>query len=349
MCAEKIIEKLKQRIIDLKNSRIGIVLHENPDPDAIGAALGITKLFKHWNNEIVCELIYSGEISHAQNRTMVNVLNVSLTNIADIKDAPEHLVSVDCTPERAWKDAPEGCKFLLTIDHHRSETKNSEIVDIRPVGSTCAIVWDYIRTEGIEFQTNNEDDADIATAMVVGIKTDTSDFVSENVSDLDYEAYQALMSHVDRRHLSVIIQYPIPAYYFDLRSSLDKEDNTKIEGSVFVGGVGYISGTKRDALPSMAEERARVEGIETAFVFAIVGDHIEVSVRSIGLAVDVNALCQKIFGKQYAGGKMGAGAAKIPMGFLALGPATEEETETKMWEAVKQLMIDKIFHVMRGN
>ena len=37
----------------------------------------------------------------------------------------------------------------------------------------------------------------------------------------------------------------------------------------------------------------------------------------IGLAVDVNALCQKIFGKQYAGGKMGAAAGKIPMGFLS--------------------------------
>jgi nanoRNase/pAp phosphatase (c-di-AMP/oligoRNAs hydrolase) len=98
----------------------------------------------------------------------------------------------------------------------------------------------------------------------------------------------------------------------------------------------------------LSEERARVEGIETAFVFAIIGDSIEVSVRSVGLSVDVNALCQKIFGKQVAGGKMGAGAAKIPLGFLALDGA-DETVRQKMWEAVKELLIYKIFHVMQGN
>ena len=99
----------------------------------------------------------------------------------------------------------------------------------------------------------------------------------------------------------------------------------------------------------MAEERARVEGIDTAFVFGIVNDHLEVSVRSVGLAVDVNALCQKIFGKQYAGGKMGAGAAKVPLGFFNADLNVPEEVKEKVWEAIKAIMIDKIFHIISGN
>ena len=99
----------------------------------------------------------------------------------------------------------------------------------------------------------------------------------------------------------------------------------------------------------MAEERARVEGIETAFVFGIVGDFIHVSVRSVGVSVDVNALCQKIFGKQYAGGKMWSAAAKIPLDFLTVNAHTPEEVRDKLWVAVKAVVMNKIFHVMQGN
>jgi len=88
-----------------------------------------------------------------------------------------------------------------------------------------------------------------------------------------------------------------------------------------------------------------VEGIQTAIVFAIVGDHIEASVRSVGLSVDVNALCQKIFGKQYAGGKQGSGAAKIPMSFLDISDCSDDVQE-KMWESIKEFMIQKIFEVI---
>jgi nanoRNase/pAp phosphatase (c-di-AMP/oligoRNAs hydrolase) len=97
----------------------------------------------------------------------------------------------------------------------------------------------------------------------------------------------------------------------------------------------------------MADERSMLEGIETAFVFGIVGDNIEVCVRSVNLSVDVNSLCQKLFGKEYAGGKMGSGAAKIPMGFLSVSGSSDDMRE-KMWESVKDFVTDKIFYVMSG-
>jgi nanoRNase/pAp phosphatase (c-di-AMP/oligoRNAs hydrolase) len=199
------------------------------------------------------------------------------------------------------------------------------------------------------FEEKDEMDEVVATALLVGIKTDTSDLMSENVKDLDFKASQNLMSFVNRGDLQKIVNYPIPPYHFELRSQLDQEDNIRTEAGVFAGGIGYLSPTKRDALPTMAEERSRVEGIETAFVFGIVGDHIQVSVRSVGASVDVNALCQKIFGKQYAGGKMGSGAAKIPLDFLSVNQASPDEVKDKLWDAVKALVMDKIFHVMKGN
>jgi len=293
--------------------------------------------------------LYSGEISHAQNRTMVNVLSIPLTNkdeIVNITEEFDIFITVDVLPERCLdKDIP----CLMAIDHHRTTTKNAEITDIRAVGATSSIIWDYMQKEDIHFEASNDQDEIVATALLMGIKTDTSDLVSENITDLDFQAYRHLLEHVNRRHLSAIISYPIPPHFFELRSNLDHEENIQSDGGVFVGGVGYISASKRDALPALAEERARAEGIETAFVFGIIGDNIEVSVRSVGLSVDVNALCQKLFGKQYAGGKMGAGAAKVPMGLLAPDSSTPIEVKEKVWQAVKERMIDRIFHVIKGN
>ena len=74
----------------------------------------------------------------------------------------------------------------------------------------------------------------------------------------------------------------------------------------------------------------------------MVGNNVEVSVRSVGLAVDVNSLCQKIFGKQYSGGKMGAGASKIPLSFCSLTNASDE-VKSKMWNGIKSYIIERIF------
>jgi nanoRNase/pAp phosphatase (c-di-AMP/oligoRNAs hydrolase) len=225
----------------------------------------------------------------------------------------------------------------------------AEFSDIRPVGATASIVCDYFRQENIELQENDENDISVATLLIVGIYTDTNSLLSENVTATDVDAYQKLIHFVNRRQLQAVMDYPIPAYYFELRSKLDHPENVRIDNGVFVGGIGYMAPAKRDAIPMMADERARVEDINTAFVFGIVGDCIEVSVRSSSLSVDVNAICQKIFGKQYAGGKMGAGAAKVPLGFMVADANAPDAVKDKLWDATKELLIDKIFHVMSGN
>jgi len=354
MC--KPLAKFREAILsDLSKTKVAILMHENPDPDCIGSALGLTKILATWNPEIKCTYIYGGEISHSQNKTLVNVLSIPLVHHSEIDsfetETYDHLICVDVTPERSldiYTEEPCERKCLMVIDHHRTETERADIVDIRVVGATASIVFDYLLKEEIKFDKNNDDDERVATALLVGIKTDTQDFVSEAVTDLDFEAYRYLIEYVDRTKLSSIINYSYPSYQFELRSQLDIKDNFKMENGIFVGGIGFISPSKRDVLPILAEERSRLEEINTAFVFAIVGDHIEVSIRNISLAIDVNALCQKIFGKQYAGGKLGAGAAKLPLAFFH-NPNATQEVKDKQWEFTKSFLIDKIFHIISGN
>jgi nanoRNase/pAp phosphatase (c-di-AMP/oligoRNAs hydrolase) len=344
------LERLKEYIeANLDKTNVAIGLHYTPDPDAIASGLGLAKILKHLNPDIQTSILYTGEISHVQNRTMVNVLNIPLAKMDEIEDITvfDIYCTVDCTPERSFPKEVTNC--LITIDHHKGDTKKAEIVDIRHVGSTASIIWEYMNELGINLDESEDEDTVIATALVLGIRTDTQNLVSENTTDLEYKATQSLMPVVNKQYLTSIEDYPIPSYFFDLRSRLDKKENVFSEGSLFIGGIGYISSSRRDVIPAMADERKRMEGVETAIIFAVVDTHIEVSVRSQSVSVDVNDLCQKIFGKEHGGGKSGAGAAKVPMEFLSISPHTPDEIKDKMWEAVKALIFDKIQHVCIGN
>jgi len=67
---------IKQCKIDNEEKVIRIHTHVNPDPDAIGSAMGIQLILKDAGlDSVVC---YSGEVSHPQNKTILNVLDISM-------------------------------------------------------------------------------------------------------------------------------------------------------------------------------------------------------------------------------------------------------------------------------
>jgi nanoRNase/pAp phosphatase (c-di-AMP/oligoRNAs hydrolase) len=346
MCEQ--LSKLKEAL-SIKEGEdapsIAIFMHSNPDPDCIGAAKGFEKLVKSWNPDISVKIIYDGEISHPQNKTMLKILNISMTHRNDIGKKPEdlenvadHFIVIDVMPERVdmGKHQP-----LFVLDHHPVDTKNAKIKDIRQVGSCCTLIWEYLNIEKVEFDEKSDDDSNIATAMLVGLKTDTMDLISEKVTDLDFQAFKDLLGKANRTKLASIINYPIPSYLFGLRSRLELEGNCMVDNGLYIGGIGYIPPNKRDALPTIAEERARTEGIDTAFIFGVVGDRIEVCIRSNSPSVDVKTLCHQIFGKEHGGGHPRAGAVRIPMGFLSIENA-DENMQEKMWLSVRDFVMTKI-------
>ena len=123
MCEQ--LKKLKEALAVKEGEdppSVAIMMHTNPDPDCIGAAKGLEKILKTWNPNTTVTLIYDGEISHPQNKTMVKVLNVSMVHREevgnreeDLKEIADHFIAVDVMPERCDMD---GVKCLMVIDHH---------------------------------------------------------------------------------------------------------------------------------------------------------------------------------------------------------------------------------------
>jgi len=333
--------------LNATKDRVAIFIHDSPDPDAMGSARAIqwilTKKFK-----IQSQVFYCGDISHPQNKTMVNILDLRLFKFEEYKsDDFQKIIAVDCTE----KNCPCKEDIDIVFDHHRVAS-TVLISQIASVGSTCTLVWELIQKLNIEFE--DELDQDIATALFTGIRVDTQELISENTTDRDFEAFKNLSHEINRKKLASIIDYPLPSYFFDLEKELNKVNqegeyiNQKTDGSCFVGCIGVTTPNRRDAIPMLSDKTVRMEGIETAVIFGVVGDHVVASIRSHNTSLDVNSFAQTIFGKNYAGGKLGSAGANVPLGILSFNDSPEN-VKIIIWEAIKLKLFYKVIHVATGN
>jgi len=103
------------------------------------------------------------------------------------------------------------------------------------------------------------EDSNVATALLLGVRTDTNDLVSENMVREDFVAYQNLLDYADKEALQKVMNYPFPRYLYEKRINLHKEGNSYESNGTFVGGVGFIENSQRDAIAILAEEYARIK------------------------------------------------------------------------------------------
>lgn len=318
-----------------------ITMQYTPDPDSMASALGVQWLLEA-RYGISSEIIAKGQVSHPQNLTMRNVLGIQL------KDKPKYdyedyglVIVVDTVPQNTgFQD--EFPEFHVVLDHHHFDL-DLPVTDIRAVGSCSTIVWDHLQQVGVDWSTDRG--VQVATALLFGLLNDTSDLLSENRGSLDIQAHSDLITKVDRKKLQEIMLYSLPSYLYDLR--VMSVNNKVLQDSMLISSLGSLTRKKRDALPLIADEFMRMEGVETVVIHAIVGDHIEASVRSKNSAINVHDFCQRIFGEKYAGGKQGAGGAKTPLGFL-YSADDDDELKQEICNVASRILTQRILAFMSG-
>ncbi|HAA54174.1 MAG TPA: hypothetical protein DCE42_05430 [Myxococcales bacterium] len=330
-------------------TKIAILTQDNPDPDAMGAAFGVAYLCRHLNPELQgTDIFYGGTISHPQNRTMVNILGLPMRKMKQFnKDDYQIVVLVDVASTGKKNLQSTDVKPDIIIDHHRDDPEGDYMLkDIRPIGAASSIVTSYFREFGIDLETGDEsginDVSNIATGLLVGIKTDTAELTSANVTPLDFQCYEYLLKLTDRKKLHQIINYNIPGYLYQLKAEAYRTMESK--HSVVVAGIGIIPPQQRDGIPIIADELLRMEGVENVVAYAIVEDRIVASLRTTNDGIEVNSFCHQIFGEEFSGGKMGCGGASVPLGFLT--PENQAgEARDNVWDAVRAMVHYRVFRV----
>ena len=319
---------------------VAILVHPTPDPDCLGAASGFAVLLKEVYG-ISSKIFHLGEISHPQNKSLKNVLHIALEDGRDFDPSDfSAIVVLDTDLEGTGLKSDKLKEIDVRIDHHATERGNgAKLKDVRVVGSTCSIVWDYLKA----FEVDLEEYKDEATAMVLGIKTDTLDFTRVDTSDLDLEAYRALLPLVDKNSLAKVIKYPLPKAMFEVEAKAYKDKSMR--GTTLISFIGDLTAHNRDIIPTIADRFSRIDGVSTAIIMGLIDSNIIVSVRSDDSRVDVHDLCVGAFGKENAGGKDGSGGATFHLGTAFELIEDKEIKESVKKEVVAQLT-EKIFEAL---
>jgi nanoRNase/pAp phosphatase (c-di-AMP/oligoRNAs hydrolase) len=298
---------------------LAVVAHDNPDPDAIASAIALTELADHVG--VDSEAYYFGEITHQENRALVNLLSLSLTPTTPDSFAVDDfgaIALVDHARPGVNDGLPPETIVRLVVDHHPQREPIDErggYLDIRPsLGSTSTIMVEYFRQLGLT------PDESLATALLYGIQTDTDGF-TRGVAPADFEAAAFLSAHADERALTKI---EAPTMSHTVADTLAAAiDNREVRGSALASCVGRL--TERDALPQAADKLLDMEGVETVIVFGYDAETIYVSGRTRGSSVDLGETLREALGQVgSAGGHATMAGAQVPMGVLE----TVEEWET---------------------
>ena len=293
--------------------KLGIVVHDSPDSDAIASALALKQIAK--NVDVPADILYRGEIGHHVNRAFVNILGIEMRQIEGEEELKEYdkLALMDASVPGAnnlLPPPPEGNVDII-IDHHvgnNKENVHADFFDVRTDnGATSTIMTRYLQELGIPV------DKILATALLQGIRTDTSGFKRETHPS-DFSAAAFLHVKADKELLEQIETPPMSTEMLNVIGNAIV--HKKIKGSYLITNVGAVM--NRDAIPQAADYLLNLEGITTAIVIGLCEDTICVSGRSKDIRVNIGDAFAHAFEEMgSAGGHATMAAAQLPLGIFS--------------------------------
>jgi nanoRNase/pAp phosphatase (c-di-AMP/oligoRNAs hydrolase) len=308
-------KKLKALLGELRG-KMAILLQTNPDPDGIASGLALQRYVKAVG--INADIIYDGQIGHQQNRALVNLLNIELLHAERDKvnfESYDSFALVDVATN-ANCALPKEIEPTIVIDHHSvpSGEVRARYQDISIVGAASTILANYLKYSGIEL------DRPIATALALGILTDTMSFTRE-ATELDFATFEELLPILDKELLGRLRSPAISPDTLDVLSRAIR--GSKLKGGYLYTNVGFIK--DRDAMPQAADFLLNREGVMTVLIYGIVEDAVYVSARTNDIRIHLGQVLKTAFGDiGSAGGHSTMAGACIPL--KAFGKAADKKT-----------------------
>ena len=309
-----------------ETDQVMIMGHNNPDIDAIGSALGISRLAKSLDKKVnivasteglaLKELLQSLSEDQEYEGLIIN------KEIAENEITPETLLVVVDTNKISHVEAPElldKTSRIAIIDHHRRSTdfiKDSILTFHEVYASSAAeLVTEVLQyTEEQPKLTTLE-----AEALYAGIMMDTKNFTFKTgVRTFEAAAYLRRYG-VDIIKVKKWFQSDLETYK-KITNIIDKTE--LIRDTI---GISTYESEDKDAgvvCAKAADELLTIGNITTSFVLGNVGDMISISGRSIG-EINVQLILEK----------MGGGGHSTVAGVQIQGKTIKE---------VKQELIQKI-------
>ena len=286
---------------------VGILCHNNPDPDSLSSALALAMIAEEWGASTV-EILYGGTITHQQNRAMINIIEIDLVH-TDERSLEQFDVIGFVDHSIAGRNNSVSEDFVpdIVIDHHPTDGVRAEYVDQRPdVGATATLLTRYLQAFDIDPTER------LATALLFGLHRETLNF-TRGTTPAEHAA--ACFLHPTANHSTIETLSNSVFTPETLGGIGDAIVNREVRGSCLVSSLGRVS--ERDILPQAADYLLKLEGISTTVVFGIVDDEIHLSGRTSNANLHIGDLMRETFDDVgSAGGHHDMGGGQVPLGIL---------------------------------
>jgi nanoRNase/pAp phosphatase (c-di-AMP/oligoRNAs hydrolase) len=315
--------------------RLAVVAHDNPDPDALASAVALVALAA--DAGVDADACYFGEISHQENRALVNLLDLELRNLppGDPLEGYEGVALVDHSRPGVNDGLAEETPIDIVVDHHPPRAPvEARFVDLRAeAGATSTLLADYLERFGVP------PDRTTATALLYGIRIDTKDFTRE-ASGMDFEAAAYLLSEADE---SVLERVETPSMNAEVLETLARAiRNREVRNSALATGVGPIR--DRDALAQAADRLLDMEGVSSTLVYGFKDGTVYASGRARGTDLDLGETLRDAFDAiGSAGGHADMAGAQIPLGILA---DVEDDSTESLAAVVEDIVSERYFETL---
>lgn len=296
---------IDQILEDIKPKRKVLILtHNNPDPDTIAAAQGIKFILSRTLKKR-CTIAYHGLVGRAENRELIKLCKIDMYQSMKLTFSRyDYLIVVDTQPKAGNVYIPDGNTVNVTIDHHnyRTSTNAVKLHDVRPkAGSTSTIIVEYMKHLGLQ------PDADTATALYYGIKTDTvGSGRSSNNHDLEMMSY--IFPCISLKKLTRIENPELPKYYYkNLRKALDCAE---IMDDIIFCNLGDVRNA--DLIAETSDFLLRMRDVRWTFVIGRVENNGYFSLRSKSARMKVGRMAMSLVkGLGTGGGHMKSAGGQI--------------------------------------
>lgn len=270
-------------------SSVTFVSHVFPDPDSLGSMLGLAYLVETCLGKAT-RLTRDGLISRAENRTMVDMLDIELRPIDDLSwHDGAALVMVDSQPNTGRHNFDPAVPLYAVIDHHETQgdLEGVGFVDVRRgLGATCSIVTSYLMEQSISLPSR------IATGLLYGIETELSGYPRE-ASPLDDSALLYLYPLADKDLLAKIRNARLPQSYFE--GILQALQSSFIYDRLIISWVNELP--QPELAAEVVDFLIRYEDVDWAVCAGVSRDKLVLSVRTVLHHAGAGEMLRQVVGK----------------------------------------------------
>lgn len=306
--AELVQLEAQRHVHDLRTfaegcTNLPIIVHPDPDPDALASALAVRALLRRAPDST--PIVTLGDMTRPENRRMAELLNMRVTVVTEEElKKLDRMIAVDHQP-LYLSDVAEK---VAVIDHHPIDKSITwQMCDLRAnYGATASIITEYMCADD-----ERRIDETLATALLYGIKTDT-DSLSRGVGPCDVKAYAYLTGRAD---LPLLRKLERPSYQADsARKYGEALSKLGIEGDVAAVFLQTIPEEDSHILVDVADFCLALEEITWSAAAAVVNDQLVFALRHLGGTGSAGDLAKEIVGKGGSGGGHATMArARVPL------------------------------------